>query len=280
MLKNRPTFNVVCVRKQPFPSGKMAMKLATWNVNSIRARHDAVLDWIARELPDVLCMQETKVVDDDFPTDELLRLGYAVAMAGQKTYNGVAIASRFPLTEVVIGFHDEPDPEEKRLIRATVNGIRVYSVYVPNGKSPSSPSFRDKLEFLAHLGRTLASDGAKDRPLAVCGDFNIAPDERDVFDPEAMRGQLHFTEEEHRALAELVSQHGLADVFRIHHDEPKRYSWWDYRGGGYERNLGLRIDLILATRTLAQTCMAVDIDETPRRGDKPSDHTPVVATFG
>jgi exodeoxyribonuclease III len=254
------------------------VKLATWNVNSLRARHDAVLDWIARAAPDVLCMQETKVVDDDFPTDELLRLGYAVAMSGQKTYNGVAIASRLPMTDVAIGLHDEPDPKEKRLIRATIDGVRVYSAYVPNGKSPDSPSFQDKLRWLARLKETIERESAPDRALAVCGDFNIAPDERDVFDPVAMRGQLHFHPDEHRALAALVD-FGLVDVFRLHHEEGKRFSWWDYRAGGFRRDQGLRIDLILATKPLAARCTSADIDVEPRRGDKPSDHTPVVATF-
>jgi exodeoxyribonuclease-3 len=254
------------------------VKLATWNVNSIRARHDAVLDWILRVEPDVLCMQETKVVDDDFPTDELLRLGYAVAMAGQKTYNGVAIVSRLPMTDIAIGFHDEPDPAEKRLVRATVGGVRVYSAYVPNGKSLDSPSFPQKLRFLARLKETLGTDTVTGGLAVVCGDFNVAPDERDVFDAEAMRGQLHFSDAEHRALSDLVS-FGLVDVFRMHHAEAKQFSWWDYRAGGFERDLGLRIDLILATRSLAERCTGADIDVGPRRGDKPSDHTPVVATF-
>jgi exodeoxyribonuclease-3 len=254
------------------------VKLATWNVNSIRARHDAVLDWISRVEPDVLCMQETKVVDDDFPTDELLRLGYAVAMAGQKTYNGVAIVSRLPMTDIAIGLHDEPTPLEQRLLRATIDGVRVYSVYVPNGKRLSSPAFPQKLRFLSRLKETLALDITADVPAVVCGDFNVAPDERDVFDVEAMRGQIHFTPDEHRALADLVA-FGLVDVFRMHHDENKKFSWWDYRAGGFERDLGLRIDLILATRSLADRCTDADIDVTPRRGDKPSDHAPVTATF-
>jgi exodeoxyribonuclease-3 len=254
------------------------VKLATWNVNSIRARHDAVLDWVKSREPDVLCMQETKVVDDDFPTDELLRLGYAVAMAGQKTYNGVAIVSRLPMTDITIGLHDEPNPLEKRLMRATIDGVRVYSVYVPNGKNPQSPAFPQKLRFLSRLKETLATDTAPDRPAVVCGDFNVAPDERDVFDAEAMRGQLHFTPDEHRALEDLVA-FGLVDVFRKHHDEDKAFSWWDYRAGGFERDVGLRIDLILATRPLADRCTSADIDVGPRRGDKPSDHAPVVATF-
>jgi exodeoxyribonuclease-3 len=254
------------------------VKIATWNVNSIRVRHEALLGWIARVEPDVLCLQETKVVDDDFPTDELLRLGYAVAMAGQKTYNGVAIVSRLPMTDIVIGLHDEPRPVDKRLIRVTVGGVRVYSAYVPNGKSVSSPSFVEKLRWLARLRQTIALDTSPGQPAVVCGDFNIAPDERDVFDPEAMRGQLHFHPDEHRALAELLA-FGLVDVLRLHHQEGQLFSWWDYRAGGFRKNQGLRIDLILATKPLAERCTSAEIDVEPRQGERPSDHTPVVATF-
>jgi exodeoxyribonuclease-3 len=254
------------------------VKIATWNVNSIRARHDALLSWLERAKPDVLCLQETKVVDDDFPTDELLRLGYGVAMAGQKTYNGVAIVSREPISNVAVGLVGEPESAEKRLIRATVGGVRVYSAYVPNGKSPDSPSFPEKLRWLRRLRATLESETSPDRPAVVCGDFNVAPDERDVFDPDVMRGQLHFHPEEHRALAELVG-FGLVDVFRMHHEEGSLFSWWDYRAGAFRKNQGLRIDLILATRALAERCTGAEIDVEPRRGDKPSDHTPVVAVF-
>lgn len=254
------------------------MKIVTWNVNSIRARHDAVLGWTEREQPDVLCMQETKVEDDDFPTDEFLRLGYAVVMSGERSYNGVAIASRLPVSDVVVGLHDEQGPAEKRLIRATVAGVRIYSVYVPNGKSPDAPAFQDKLRFFERLRETLLGEGARDRDVAVCGDFNVAPDDRDVYDPEAFRGQLHFHPDEHRALARLMEV-GLVDVFRTQHAEGGQYSWWDYRAGGFRRNLGLRIDLILGTRSLAARCSSSHIDVAPRRGDKPSDHTPVAATF-
>jgi exodeoxyribonuclease-3 len=254
------------------------VKVATWNVNSIRARHDAVLSWVARVEPDVLCLQETKVEDDDFPTDELLRLGYAVAMAGQKTYNGVAIASRLPMSDIALGLIDEPDPREKRLIRATIGGVRVYSAYIPNGKSPLSPSFREKLSFLARLKQTVNSETPPDQPLLVCGDFNIAPDDRDVFDPVVMRGQLHFHPHEHRALADFVGV-GLVDVFRLHNHDGDLFSWWDYRASSFIRNQGLRIDLIFATRKLAEHCTSAELDIAPRRADKPSDHVPVIATF-
>lgn len=254
------------------------MKIATWNVNSIRARHDSVFDWIARTEPDVLCMQETKVVDDDFPTDELLRLGYTVVMSGQKTYNGVAIASRFPLTDVAIGLHDDVGNGESRLIRATVNGVRVYSAYVPNGKSPTNPSFKDKLRWLGRLKQTLEKEATPETPLCVCGDYNIAPEARDVYDPVAMQGQIHFHPEEHEALADLVS-FGLVDVFRKHHQEGGLFSWWDYRAGAFRRDAGLRIDYVLATAPLAAKCTAATIDVAPREEEKPSDHAPVIAEF-
>jgi exodeoxyribonuclease-3 len=253
------------------------VKLATWNVNSIRARHDAVLSWIARVEPDVLCLQETKVEDDEFPTDELLRLGYAVAIAGQKTYNGVAIVSRLPMRDVAVGFIDE-DPAAKRLIRATIAGVRIFSAYVPNGKSPVSPSFAEKLAWLGGLKQTVRAETSDGGPAIVCGDFNIAPDDRDVYDPVALRGHLHFHPDEHRALADLLTL-DLIDVFRLHHHESGSFSWWDYRTGGFERGQGLRIDLVFATRALAERSIGAEIDLTPRLADKPSDHAPVIATF-
>jgi exodeoxyribonuclease-3 len=254
------------------------VKIATWNVNSIRARHDSVFDWIARTEPDVLCMQETKVVDDDFPTDELLRLGYVVAMTGQKSYNGVAIASRLPMTDVAIGLHDDTGTGESRLIRATVEGVRVYSAYIPNGKTITSPSFTEKLRWLQRLKETLQKEATAETPLAVCGDFNIAPDERDVFDVAAMQGHTHFTPQEHAALADVLS-FGLADCYRKHHAEGGQFSWWDYRAGGFQRDIGLRIDFVFATPPLYARCTAAEIDVAPRHADKPSDHAPVVATF-
>jgi len=254
------------------------VKLATWNVNSIRARHDAVLAWISRVEPDVVCLQETKVEDDDFPTEELLRLGYAVATAGQKSYNGVAIASRLPMTQVAIGLVDEAEPSEARLLRATIEGVRVYSVYVPNGKSPSSPAFPGKLRFFGRLRDTIASETSPGSPAIVCGDFNVAPDDRDVFDPVGQRGQLLYHPDEQRALSELLS-FGLVDVFRLHRPEGGQFTWWDYRAGAFRRNQGFRIDFVLATEAIASRCTSASIDIEPRHGERPSDHAPVVATF-
>ncbi|MBK7580381.1 MAG: exodeoxyribonuclease III [Myxococcales bacterium] len=251
------------------------MRIATWNVNSIRARVERVVDWVTRREPDVLCMQETKVVDDDFPTEELQRLGYAVLMAGQKTYNGVAIVSRLPVRDVTIGLKDAKPNADKRLIAATIGGVRVLSAYIPNGKSVDNPSFAEKLRFFVQLEETLRAQAPDGKSVALCGDFNVAPDERDVHSPDKMRGQLHFHPDEHRALGRLKDM-GLVDAYRLHHSEGGRYSWWDYRGGGLQKNEGLRIDLVLLSQDLADRCRNAEIDADERLKDKPSDHVPVV----
>ena len=252
------------------------MRVASWNVNSIRAREAPVLDWLRRTQPDVLCLQETKVVDDDFPTEELERLGYAVAMAGQRTYNGVAIVSRQPFRDVTVGLHDDGPKSDRRLIAASIAGVRILSAYVPNGKSLDSPAFPAKLRWLERLRETLDRTAVPD--LVLCGDFNIAMDDRDVYDPEAYRGQLHFHPDEHAALA-CVLEYGLVDAYRQHHSEGGRYSWWDYRGGALQRNHGLRLDYVFATRSLARRCTEATIDAAERRRERPSDHVPVVADF-
>ncbi len=251
------------------------MKIATWNVNSIRARLDHALDWLERVKPDVLCMQETKVEDDDFPTDEFLRLGYAVAMNGQLSYNGVAILSQLPMKDIKLGLLHEPDTADKRAISASIAGIRVYSVYVPNGKAVSSPSFPEKLDWLGRLRATLDAHVDPKSDVLVCGDFNIATDERDLFDPAAFEGKTHFHPKEHAALAR-VREFGLHDAFRIHEQAGGHYSWWDYRGGGFRKNEGLRIDYIYLSESLAKRCTRVIMDQEPRRLDKPSDHIPVM----
>jgi exodeoxyribonuclease III len=251
------------------------VRIASWNVNSIRAREQSVLDWVRARNPDVVCMQETKVDDDDFPTDEFLRLGYAVVMAGQPTYNGVAIAARGTLKDVKIGLTGEPPNAERRAIAATVDGVRFLNVYVPNGRSTGSPSFTQKLEWLERLRVTLDETASPQQDLVVCGDFNVARDERDLFDPELFRGKVHFHPDERRAV-DRVLEFGLTDVFRHFHDGAGFYSWWDYRAGGFGKNQGLRIDYAFATASLLARCKSAVIDIEPRRGDKPSDHAPVV----
>jgi exodeoxyribonuclease III len=251
------------------------VKVATWNVNSIRARLDHALDWVERVKPDVLCMQETKVVDDDFPTDEFMRLGYGVAMAGQLSYNGVAILSRLPMKDLSIGLLGQPESADKRAIAATIAGIRIFSVYIPNGKSVSSPSFQEKLAWLGSLRETLDARADPQADVLVCGDFNIATDERDLYDPEAFRGKTHFHPDEHRALAH-VRDFGLTDAYRLFHAEGGVYSWWDYRAGGFRKNEGMRIDYVYLSASLAARCTSATMDVEPRRLDKPSDHIPVL----
>lgn len=249
------------------------LRIATWNVNSIRVREPHVSDFLRRQEPDVLCLQETKVVDEDFPTDEFQRLGYAVAMAGQRSYNGVAIVSRLPFTDVRVGLVDDPPDAERRLIAVTVRGVRVYSAYVPNGKEVGAPSFRAKLAWLDRLGATL--DAAGELPAVIGGDFNIARDERDVHDPVAYRGQLHFHPDEHAALERLLAR-GFQDAFRLHEPAGGHYSWWDYRGASLARNQGLRIDYLFLATSLVARCRAARMHPEERRRDRPSDHVPVV----
>jgi len=249
------------------------VRIASWNVNSIRVRELLVADWLRRHEPDVLCLQETKVEDDDFPTDELQRLGYGVAMSGQRTYNGVAILSRRPLRDIAVGLVGDTPRAEKRLIGATIDGIRVLSAYVPNGKAVGSPSFRAKLEWLHRLRATLAARG--DSQVVLVGDFNIARDDRDVYDPEAFRGQLHFHPEEHAALDHLL-EFGLLDAFRLHEPAGGHYSWWDYRGTSLRRDHGLRIDYVFLSQSLAARCTACSIHKEERQRERPSDHVPVM----
>ncbi len=254
------------------------LKLATWNVNSLRARHDRVVEWIDEERPDVLCLQETKVTDDQFPADAFRLRGYSIAMAGQRTYNGVAILARDELEGVRAELLGATAGEEKRFLCARVRGIFVCSVYVPNGKSVDSPSFVQKLDWLARLRSTLDAWADPGQHVAVCGDFNIAPEARDVYDPSEFEGRTHFHPREHEALAR-VCEFGLSDAYRALHEEGEQYSWWDYRAGAFRRNRGLRIDLILASRSLVACCRSAEIHRATRRKEKPSDHAPVVATF-
>jgi exodeoxyribonuclease-3 len=254
------------------------MRIATWNVNSLRVRLEIVIDWLSHDGPDVVCLQETKATDDVFPVEPLAAAGYEAVFTGQKTYNGVAILSRLPLTHVVWALPDAPGEDEKRFIAATVGGLRVINVYVPNGQAVGSPRFSYKLAWLECLRTYLATTYTTDEALLLCGDFNVAPEPRDVYDTEKVDGEILFHPEERAAFARLLAW-GLHDTLRLHHQEGGLYSWWDYRAAAFRRDLGFRIDHILVTPPLAARCTAVTLERQLRRLPKPSDHIPVVATL-
>ncbi|MGE5468502.1 MAG: exodeoxyribonuclease III [Ignavibacteria bacterium] len=251
------------------------MKLATWNVNSLRVRLPHVLDWLAAERPDALCLQETKLEDEAFPFAELEAAGYRAVHAGQKTYNGVAILSREEPAEVLRGIPDFDDPQ-RRIIAATLGGVRVVSAYFPNGQSVDSDKYQYKLKWLAALAAWLKDELQRHPRLALLGDFNIAPEDCDVYDPVAWKDQVLCSIPERDAWKRLLDL-GLADAFRLFAQPDKRYSWWDYRMMAFRRNRGLRIDHILLSTALAPDCRACRIDDGPRKLERPSDHAPVVA---
>ena len=249
------------------------MKIATWNVNSLKVRLPHVLDWLAENQPDVLCLQETKTEDKNFPADELNQAGYRVVYSGQKTYNGVAILSKTEPQDVVMGIPGFVD-EQKRVIAATIDGVRIICAYIPNGQSIDSDKYQYKLSWLAALQDWLKQELMRYPKLALLGDYNIAPEDCDVYDPVAWEGNVLVSEPERAAFKEL-QQLGLRDSFRLFEQEEKSYSWWDYRMMAFRRNRGLRIDHILISA--AMQCSASYIDKAPRRLERPSDHTPVVA---
>jgi exodeoxyribonuclease-3 len=251
------------------------MKLATWNVNSLKVRLPQVLDWLAANPVDVLCLQETKQPDQDFPQAELEVAGYHCVFSGQKTYNGVAILSREPATDVKTGIPGFAD-EQKRVIAATIGGIRVVNVYIPNGQSIGSDKYQYKLGWLTALHDWLQQELVRYPKLALLGDYNIAPEDRDVHDPKAWEGNVLVSEPERQQFRNLLGL-GLHDSFRLFEQEEKSFSWWDYRMMGFRRNHGLRIDHILISDPLVELCKSCVIDKTPRKLERPSDHTPVVA---
>ena len=253
------------------------MKIAAWNVNSLKVRLPHVLQWLAERQPDVLCLQEIKCEDEKFPRAELEQTGYHLAYCGQKTYNGVAILSRLPITEIAPGIADFED-EQKRVISATIAGIRVICVYVPNGQAVGSEKFEYKLRWLEALRVGLTAELSRNPHIAVLGDFNIAPEDRDVHDPKLWEGQIHVSEPERDALRALLAL-GFKDSFRLFRQEEKSYSWWDYRMNQFKRNMGLRIDHVLVSEQLATLCTGSYIDAAPRRLERPSDHAPVWAEF-
>lgn len=251
------------------------MKLAAWNVNSLKVRLPQLLDWQARHQADAVCLQETKLENANFPVDSLRQIGLHAACAGQKTYNGVAILSRQPLADVTIGIPGFED-EQKRVIAGTLGDVRIVCVYVPNGQSVDSDKYQYKLRWLDAAAAWLGEELSRHQKLAVLGDFNIAPDERDVHDPKAWEGQVLFSEPERAAFRRLLDA-GLKDAFRLFDQPDKSFTWWDYRMNAFRRKMGLRIDHILLSEPLAKSCKSVVIDVEQRKAERPSDHAPIIA---
>lgn len=255
------------------------MKIATWNINSVNARLDQVLDWCLANQPDVLCLQETKCVDAKFPEKRFVAAGYSyVAFLGEKSYNGVAIVSKFPLADVQMNFPQDLATAPKRLIAATVGGIRVINVYVPHGTELESDKFVFKLDWIARLRRHLDTTYRIDKNILLCGDLNVAPHELDVWKPSLWKDKMHFTKPERDAIQEL-KKWGFIDIFRQINDSEREYSWWDYFHHSFEKDRGLRLDHIWSSPPLAEKCTDCWIDRQPRSLENPSDHAPVVAMF-
>ncbi len=252
-------------------------KIATWNVNSLRVRLPQVLDWLGTNQPDILALQETKLLDENFPQGEIEAAGYQVAYAGQKAYNGVALLSRSAATDIIRDI-DGLDDDQRRVLFATCDRLRVLNVYVPNGENVESDKYQYKLTWLKKLTGYIRQQLVAHDRLVVLGDFNIAPEPRDVYDPELLEGQVLFSVPERTAFRTLLDT-GLSDTFRLFNQEDKQYTWWDYRMMAFRRNRGLRIDHILASETLSKACVSCTIDKEPRRWERPSDHAPVIAEF-
>lgn len=253
------------------------MRIATWNVNSLRVRLPQLLEWLQSQAPDVVALQETKLTDELFPAAQLLAAGYHSVCSGQKTYNGVALLARSPPLALVRDLPGLADPQ-RRVLAASCGTLRVINLYVPNGQSPESEKFQYKLQWLRSLRSWLRTELVAHPQLMVLGDFNIAPEDRDVHDPAAWVGSVHVSAEERRALQDILAI-GLEDVFRRFEQPPQSFSWWDYRGGAFRRNHGLRIDLLLASRALAGRCRSCEIDREARLAERASDHAPVIAEF-
>jgi exodeoxyribonuclease-3 len=253
------------------------LKIASWNVNSLRVRLEHVRQWLESQQPDVLALQETKLTDDAFPADAFDDLGYQVLFSGQPTYNGVALISREQGADVITDL-EGIDDASRRVLGATFGDVRVLNLYVPNGQRVDSDKYAYKLRWFDALHSQLAAELTQHENVVLLGDFNVAPEDRDVHDPAAWAGQILVSDKERGALQGLLDQ-GMVDTFRLFEQEPNSFSWWDYRAAGFRRNRGLRIDLILASEGLAQRCETSTIDPEPRGKERPSDHTPVLATF-
>lgn len=261
----------------PIWPGQSDMKIATWNVNSLRVRLPHVLNWLGQERPDVLAVQETKMTDPEFPVAELAEAGYRSVYSGQKTYNGVAVLSKLDPCDPITDPADFDDPQ-RRILAVTVADCRIVNLYVPNGGEVGSDKYAYKLNWLAKMRNCLRLELERHPRLVVLGDFNIAPEDRDVYDPESWREKILCSTPEREAFRALLDL-GLTDAFRRFDQAEKSYTWWDYRLNAFRRNLGLRIDHILVSAPLAEDCLACRIDVEPRKLERPSDHAPVVAEF-
>jgi exodeoxyribonuclease-3 len=254
------------------------MQVATWNVNSLAVRLPQVLDWLGQHQPEVVVLQETKLTDDKFPHADFAQAGYAAQWFGQKTYNGVALLSKAPAADVVRnipGFADE----QARVIAGTVGELRVIGAYFPNGQAPGTDKFEYKMQWMRSLRDWVREELAHHPKLVLMGDYNVAPEDRDVYDPIAWAGQIHCTPEEREQFRQLLAL-GLHDAFRLFEQPPKSWSWWDYRNLAFRKNQGLRIDHILVSEALKASVTACTIDKAPRKNERPSDHAPVVAVIG
>ena len=253
------------------------MKVASWNVNSLRVRLPQVLEWLDQNPVDALALQETKTQDPDFPIDEIEAAGYQVVFSGQKTYNGVAILANTAITDPITDVKNLDDPQ-RRILAATVDGVRIINLYVVNGSEVGSEKFEYKLNWLDKVTKHIKLELKTHKQVVVLGDFNIAPEDRDVHDPDMWHEKILCSSQEREALGKILSL-GFEDTFRLFEQEENLFSWWDYRGGGFRRNHGLRIDLVLASKALSKNCTVSSIDKTPRSWERPSDHAPVVAEF-
>ena len=252
------------------------MRIVSWNINSLRKRQDRLFAWLEATQPDVVCLQETKCPDEQFPALALQAAGYRSACHGEKSYNGVAILAKSELLDVRASLCDQVTDAQARVISATIGDVRVFSIYAPNGQAVGSPAYQYKLEWYRRLRDCIAKEKSSD--LAVCGDFNVAPEDIDVYDPNLWRGAIMASEGERAAFQELCKI-GLRDTLRIHHKEGELFSWWDYQMRAFEKNRGLRIDAVLASEKPAAKCIASGIDHEMRKGKEPSDHAPVWAEF-
>jgi len=253
------------------------MRIVSWNINSLRRRQERFLAWLASTQPDVVCLQETKCTDQQFPVLDLKAAGYHSAFHGQKSYNGVAIISKTVPGDVRSTMCDQEEDPQARVIAATIGNVRIYSVYAPNGQAVGSPAYDYKMKWYQRLRVCLELE-ERDQSLVVCGDFNVAPKDEDIYDPELWRGAIMCSDGERRAFQDLCGI-GLVDTLRLHHPETGLFTWWDYRMLSFPKNRGLRIDAVLASANLAKNCTDSGIDREMRKGKEPSDHAPICAEF-